>query len=60
LIDRLNRDIVAIVRSPRIKAVFVNQAMESTPSTPAEFAAFIQDEITKWGRVINAVGIKPE
>jgi tripartite-type tricarboxylate transporter receptor subunit TctC len=34
--------------------------MESTPSTPAEFAAFIQDEITKWGRVINAVGIKPE
>lgn len=33
---------------------------EATTSTPEAFAAFIRDEIAKWGRMARAAGIEPE
>ena len=32
----------------------------ATPGTPAEFGAFLQAEIDKWGKVIKEAGIKVE
>ena len=33
---------------------------EAKTSTPESFAAFIREEITKWGRMARAAGIEPE
>jgi tripartite-type tricarboxylate transporter receptor subunit TctC len=36
------------------------QGAEASPTTPAEFGAFVKKEIDKWGRVIREAGIKPD
>jgi len=36
------------------------QGLDTLPSTPQQFAAFIQVEITKWAKVIKVSGAKAE
>lgn len=59
MIARLNRDIVATISAPTMTKWLVAQGAEPTPGTPAELSAFVSDEISKWGRVIQAAGIRP-
>ena len=60
VIAKLNADIVAAVRSPevqdRLNALHVN----TVTSSPAEFDAFIRDEIARWADVVKRAGIKAE
>jgi tripartite-type tricarboxylate transporter receptor subunit TctC len=35
-------------------------AMDPYPSSPAEFAQFLNSETVKWGRLIKAAGIQPQ
>ena len=58
LINRLNRDIVEVVRSPAAREWLLGQGAEPAPGTPAEFAAFIKSETAKWKKVIEASGAK--
>ncbi len=53
LIDRINRDVVAILRLPETRDTLRAQGAEAVPNTPEEFAAFQQSEIAKWGKVIR-------
>ena len=59
IIDRLNAEIVSIVRSPAVNAEVTQLGFTPVGSTPLEFRAHISAEIEKWGRVINAGGIQP-
>jgi len=34
--------------------------LESKPGTPEEMNALVEAEYVRWGKVIKAVGIKPE
>jgi tripartite-type tricarboxylate transporter receptor subunit TctC len=36
------------------------QGLTAMSDTPAQFAKLISDEIAYWGKVIPAIGIKPE
>jgi tripartite-type tricarboxylate transporter receptor subunit TctC len=36
------------------------QGLTPISDTPAQFAKLISDEIAYWGKVIPAIGIKPE
>jgi len=56
LLDRLNRDIVSVLRSSSFQAPMLARGVETTPSTPAEFATFIQSEIVKWRKVLESSG----
>jgi tripartite-type tricarboxylate transporter receptor subunit TctC len=58
IIDLLNREIVAVVRSSDITDRLVAEAVIPIGSTPAEFAAHIQKEYARIGNVIRSSGAK--
>ncbi|QIL81136.1 tripartite tricarboxylate transporter substrate binding protein [Diaphorobacter sp. HDW4A] len=60
IIDKLNKEIVAIVKEPDVQARFEQLGIEGVGGTPAEFSAHIKAETTKWSEVVKAVGIQPE
>lgn len=60
VIERLNSELVAILRDPAVNAALTRQMFDITPSTPAEFAQFIDSESRKWARVIRDNNIKAE
>jgi tripartite-type tricarboxylate transporter receptor subunit TctC len=52
-IARLNRDLVAILKTPEVSRVFIEQGIEPAPSSPEAFGRFIRAEFEKWGRVLR-------
>jgi tripartite-type tricarboxylate transporter receptor subunit TctC len=60
IIARVNREAVAVLRTPEISARLANDGAEVIASTPEVFGAYIRAETEKWARVAKAAGIKPE
>jgi tripartite-type tricarboxylate transporter receptor subunit TctC len=60
IVARLNREIVAVLKEPEIKAVFDNEGSEVVGSSPEEFRAFIAAELAKFTRIVKLGGIKLE
>ena len=59
IVDRLHAEIVKILATDTRQRLAA-QGFEPAGTTPAEFAGYIKSEIVKWGKVINAAGIRPE
>jgi tripartite-type tricarboxylate transporter receptor subunit TctC len=60
IIEKLNKDINAVVTEPNIKARLVGLGLQPMQLTSAEFTKLIADATNKWGQVIRAANIKPE
>ena len=60
LVERINREVVALLQSPEMKAALLEQGAEAEGRTPAEFGAFIRSESAKFKKVIEAAGIRAE
>jgi tripartite-type tricarboxylate transporter receptor subunit TctC len=60
LVERWNRELVKVLRSPDVKEQFAKHWIEPDWSTREELAAFIRKEHETWGRVVKAAGIKAE
>ncbi len=60
IIEKLNAEFVRAVKSPDLRDRLVAQGADPAGNTPEQYAAFVQNEITKWARVIKAAGIKGE
>jgi tripartite-type tricarboxylate transporter receptor subunit TctC len=60
VIDRLNREVRAIVELPEIKKRLADLAGEPSPSTPEEMRARIEREIARWRRVIELKKIQTQ
>lgn len=60
IIDRLNRELVAVLKDPHVIQLLRNQGVEPQPGTPAELAAFMKSELDTWGRVVREANIKIE
>ena len=58
IIDRIHGEVVRILQLPDVRAAFASQAAEPVGSTPAQFRAYIQSEIEKWGKVVRDSGAK--
>jgi tripartite-type tricarboxylate transporter receptor subunit TctC len=54
IIDRLNKEIVAVLNAPDIKAFLFKQGLDVAPSTPEAFASYIRSEKDKWEKVVKA------
>ncbi|HEY4373867.1 MAG TPA: tripartite tricarboxylate transporter substrate binding protein [Burkholderiales bacterium] len=54
IIDRLNAELVQVVRSPEVSKYLQSDGSEVVGSTPEEFGALIKSEITKWAAVVPA------
>jgi tripartite-type tricarboxylate transporter receptor subunit TctC len=60
VIDRLNKEMVAALTAPEVAESLKSRGIDATPSSPAQFAAFIRAENAKWSQVIKQSGIKGE
>ncbi len=60
IIDRLNSEIVRALNSPDLRERMTAQGADPVGNTPEQYTAFIQNEIVKWAKVIQAAGIKGE
>jgi tripartite-type tricarboxylate transporter receptor subunit TctC len=60
IIKRLNREINAGLADPTIKARLGDMGGTPLSGSPAEYGKLIADETEKWGKVIQAAGIKAE
>src|SRR5689334_20269674 len=61
IVERLNREINAVITSPDVQAKFAELGLEVLePATPERTAAFVTEETNKWGPVIRAAGVKAE
>ncbi|HUJ01717.1 MAG TPA: tripartite tricarboxylate transporter substrate binding protein [Usitatibacter sp.] len=60
LVAFLNKELVATLNDPGLKAMFVKQGAEIVASSPQEFTAFLKTDYEKWKKLFNQIGIKPE
>ncbi len=60
IIDRLNTELVKIVRSKESSDWHAARGSDPVSDTPEEFAALIKADYEKWGPIIREAGIKLE
>ena len=61
IVAALNKEINAALGDATIQKRLTDiGAIPLQPSSPAEFAKFIADDVAKWAKVIKASGMKPE
>jgi tripartite-type tricarboxylate transporter receptor subunit TctC len=60
IVDKLASDLAAVIATPELKEQLARLGAEPVGSSPAEFAAFMQSEHARWGKIIRERGIKPE
>jgi tripartite-type tricarboxylate transporter receptor subunit TctC len=60
IIDRLHKDLTAVVASPETKKRFETEGAEPLSMSPDEFGRFIAAETVKWARVVKDAGIRAE
>lgn len=60
VVTRLGADLARILRTAEVKEQMARLGAVPVGSTPAEFAAFVQAESQRWGKIIKDLGIKPE
>jgi len=60
IITLLNREIVSAINQPDIAEKLAGLGFEAVASSPTEFAARIESDISKWAQVIRAANIKAE
>jgi tripartite-type tricarboxylate transporter receptor subunit TctC len=58
IIDRLNKELVSIMRVPAVEKRVTDLGFYIIANAPTEFRAQIKAEITKWGQVIKSAGVK--
>jgi tripartite-type tricarboxylate transporter receptor subunit TctC len=59
IINKVNADLVALMRDPAVLRQFEERATLADPTTPAEFAAFMAKDMATWAEVVKATGTKP-
>lgn len=60
IIERLNKDTVAMLRVAQTRERLAADGADVMGNAPETFAAFYQEELKKWARVVKDAGIKPE
>jgi tripartite-type tricarboxylate transporter receptor subunit TctC len=60
VINKLNKEINAVVADPLIKARLASLGVDPMSMSSADFGELIADETEKWGKVIRAANIKAE
>jgi tripartite-type tricarboxylate transporter receptor subunit TctC len=58
VVQRLSREIAAIVRLPEVREQFAGLGADPVGNTPAEFAEFTRAELTKWAGIVKRSGAK--
>lgn len=59
-IQRVHDAIVTCLHDPKVREQLKRQDADPIGDSPDEFRQFLKSELTKWKRVINDAGIKPQ
>ena len=60
IVQRLNQEVESALNQPDVKERLAALGLVGAPTSPADFAAFIQSEAVKLARIVKAAGVKPE
>lgn len=60
IVDRLNSELVKIIRSPEFGKILSREGATPVGNTPAEFQAVIRADLAKWSKIIKESGIKAQ
>jgi tripartite-type tricarboxylate transporter receptor subunit TctC len=60
IVERLNRELNAILAQPLTRELIVSTGSEAAGGTPEAFGVFIRSETEKWAKVVHQAGIRPE
>ena len=60
IVSRLNAELVKIMHTPDVKERLAGMATDPLTSTPEEFAAYLRQEIAKWGEVVRKANLKAD
>lgn len=60
IVNRLSAALAKIVHLPELKERMIADGSDPVGNTPEQFRAFLQEEIVKWRKVIQAAGITAE
>jgi tripartite-type tricarboxylate transporter receptor subunit TctC len=58
IVDYLNRELVAVIKGPKLKPLLESQGAQPVGDTQADFTTTIQREIVKWRKVVQVSGAK--
>jgi tripartite-type tricarboxylate transporter receptor subunit TctC len=58
VLTKLHAALIQALNSPEMRKQFANQGAEVVASTPADFGAFLKQEVVKWNKVIRDSGAK--
>jgi tripartite-type tricarboxylate transporter receptor subunit TctC len=53
IVERLNREVNAVLALPEVRDRVASLGASVVGGTPEQFAQFMHDEATKWGRLIR-------
>lgn len=56
--DKIAADVLQALQSPAIRSQFASLGAEPGTKTQPQFAAFVDNELVKWGKVINNANVK--
>ena len=59
-IMRLHTETVRALQAPELRERYGALGVEPVSNTPAQFAAYIQAEIVKWGRAVRGTGLEKQ
>jgi tripartite-type tricarboxylate transporter receptor subunit TctC len=60
VVERINRDIAAVLALPDVRERLAGMGMDVAPGTSADFARFLRAEIAQWKKVAQAANVKAE
>jgi tripartite-type tricarboxylate transporter receptor subunit TctC len=60
IINRLNREVNAVVADPKMKGQLEDLSLRVLSGTPADFGKLIADDTEKWAKVVKFAGIKAD
>lgn len=60
VVEKLNRDIVTILKEPDVVKRFRDQGVEVVASTPEQFSTLVKSEVAKWTQLIREANIRIE
>jgi tripartite-type tricarboxylate transporter receptor subunit TctC len=60
VVSSLNAATVKALQAADLRERLASQGADPVTSTPADFSAYLKEEIAKWGKVVKASGMKAD
>jgi tripartite-type tricarboxylate transporter receptor subunit TctC len=60
IVVRLNSEVAKILRTPEVRQELAALGAEPAADTPEEFAAFLNADMVRWGKIIHEKGIRSD